>query len=408
MFVFLLLACTIAGLIVMLRFKVPLGPAILICGLALWAVEKPDLHLLFDSAKTMLLRSRTWDLVGALYFVVCLEIELRKSGCLAGMVQYLQQLTPNKKIALAVMPAFLGLLPSIGGARFSAPIVEKLAEGEDLKPETLAAANFWFRHIFEFSSPIVPGMILACAITNNPVGDVILHVMWLSVLAFVVGWFTILAGVKMKPAKKPEVSSDELKKERADFILCFAPILFMLALMLIVGLSAGESMGITAVFAWALLKLCHRSVTLKEVFVGALEWKLFRDVFCIFLFIELLTGTGLMDQIVATITQAPLPVEWIIGILSLIVGILTGMSQGHVAIVMPIVAALAPAGNLDYIAIALVCGVGGQMVTPTHMCLVITLNYFKSDFFKTLVPCIVSEAVIFAVFALQLWLFPAA
>ena len=100
--------------------------------------------------------------------------------------------------------------------------------------------------------------------------------------------------------------------------------------------------------------------------------------------------------------------EWIIGILSLIVGILTGMSQGHVAIVMPIVAALAPAGNLDYIAIALVCGVGGQMVTPTHMCLVITLNYFKSDFFKTLVPCIVSEAVTFTVFALQLWLFPSA
>ena len=75
---------------------------------------------------------------------------------------------------------------------------------------------------------------------------------------------------------------------------------------------------------------------------------------------------------------------------------------------MPIVAALASAGNLDYIAIVLACGVGGQRVTPTHRCLVITLHYFKSDFFKTLVPCIVSEAVTFTVFALQLWLFPSA
>ena len=41
---------------------------------------------------------------------------------------------------------------------------------------------------------------------------------------------------------------------------------------------------------------------------------------------------------------------------------------------MPIVAALAPVGNLDYIAIALACGVGGQRMTPTHRCLVITLN----------------------------------
>ena len=75
---------------------------------------------------------------------------------------------------------------------------------------------------------------------------------------------------------------------------------------------------------------------------------------------------------------------------------------------MPIVAALAPVGNLDYIAIALACGVGGQRMTPTHRCLVITLNYFESDLFKPLVPCIVSEAVIFTVFALQLWLFPSA
>lgn len=408
MFIFLLLACTIAALIILLRFKVPLGPAILLCGLGLWLVQKPEVSLLIDSAKTMLLKTRTWDLVGALYFVVCLEIELRKSGCLAGMVKYLQQLTPNKKVGMAVMPAFLGLLPSIGGARFSAPIVEKLAEGEDLKPETLGAANFWFRHIFEFSSPIVPGMILACAITNIPVGSVILHLMWVSLLAFVIGWIVILARAKMKPAVKTVISGDELKKERADFILCFTPIIFMLVLMLAFGMSAGESMGITAVFAWALLKVFHRGVSLKDVFIGALEWKLFRDVFCIFLFIEILSATGLMNEIVATITAAPLPVGWIIAILSFIVGVLTGMSQGHVAIVMPIVAALAPAGNLDYLSIALVCGVGGQMVTPTHMCLIITLNYFKSDFFKTLWPCILCELVIFTVFGLSVWLFPAA
>ena len=100
MFIFLLLACTIAALIILLRFKVPLGPAILLCGLGLWLVQKPEVSLLINSAKTMLLKTRTWDLVGALYFVVCLEIELRKSGCLAGMVKYLQQLTPNKKVGI--------------------------------------------------------------------------------------------------------------------------------------------------------------------------------------------------------------------------------------------------------------------------------------------------------------------
>ena len=121
MFIFLLLACTIAALIILLRCKVPLGPAILLCGLGLWLVQKPEVSLLINSAKTMLLKTRTWDLVGALYFVVCLEIELRKSGCLAGMVKYLQQLTPNKKVGMAVMPAFLGLLPSSNPKRSAPP-----------------------------------------------------------------------------------------------------------------------------------------------------------------------------------------------------------------------------------------------------------------------------------------------
>ena len=74
---------------------------------------------------------------------------------------------------------------------------------------------------------------------------------------------------------------------------------------------------------------------------------------------------------------------------------------------MPIVAAIAP-GNLDLLSIALVCGVGGQLLTPTHMCLIITLNYFKADFFKTLWPCFICQTAHFILFGLSVWLFPAA
>ena len=193
MSVFVIIAVAIIALVVMLRFKVPLGPAILGSGLILWVFTNPAPHLIWDAAVQMVTQSRTWDLLAALYFVVCLEIELRKSGCLAGMVEYLKQLTPNKKISLAVMPAFLGLLPSIGGARFSAPIVEKVAQGETISENRLAAINFWFRHIFEFSSPIVPGMILACAIAQVPVGTVIMHLAWLTAAAFILGWLVLLA-----------------------------------------------------------------------------------------------------------------------------------------------------------------------------------------------------------------------
>ena len=77
MSVFVIIAVAIIALVVMLRFKVPLGPAILGSGLILWVFTNPAPHLIWDAAVQMVTQLRTWDLLAALYFVVCLEIELR-------------------------------------------------------------------------------------------------------------------------------------------------------------------------------------------------------------------------------------------------------------------------------------------------------------------------------------------
>ena len=165
--IFVVLALAMLLIIVALRKKVPIGPAILAGGLLIWVAVKPEIPLLGEAAKQMFTMQRTYDLLFALYFVVCLEIELRKSGCLKGMVQYLNHLIHSTKVTMAVMPAFLGLLPSVGGARFSAPIVDNASKGMTITAEQKATINFWFRHIFEFSSPIIPGMILACSGANH-------------------------------------------------------------------------------------------------------------------------------------------------------------------------------------------------------------------------------------------------
>lgn len=100
-------------------------------------------------------------------------------------------------------------------------------------------------------------------------------------------------------------------------------------------------------------------------------------------------------------TDLPTPV--IIAAVSTVVGILTGMSQGHAAIVMPIVAGIAP-GDLNLAGIVMVFGVAGQMITPTHVCLMVTVDYFKSDFFKTLAPIVLLEAIILTIFSVVTYL----
>ena len=66
---------------------------------------------------------------------------------------------------------------------------------------------------------------------------------------------------------------------------------------------------------------------------------------------------------------------------------------------MPIVAAMGT-GNLDLAGVAMAFGVAGQMLTPTHMCLVVTVDYFKSNFFGTLRPVLLGEVVLLTIFSI--------
>lgn len=403
--IFLIITLAMVITLFLLRRRQPIGIAILVGGIFIWLCTDPTFKELKDAVIQMATTPRSYDLVGALYLVICLEIELRKSGCLAGMVEALSRMFSSRRFTLAVMPAFLGLLPSIGGARFSAPIVEEASKGFEAKPEDKAAINFWFRHIFEFSSPLVPGMILACGIAGVKIGDLIVHLGWLTIVAFILGWIVMVRGLKQNVATRTEVSNEEAKRHNMDFVLSLTPVIANVVLMVAFGLQASVSMIIVVVAMIPLLMFFNRHVSVKEVFIGALDYKMFANVICILLFIALLESTGVLALLVAAFESSPLPVPVIIGFLSFIIGLLTGISQGHVAIMMPIVAGISM-GDLDLVGVAMVFGVAGQMVTPTHLCLTITVDYFKSDFFKTLKPVLWAQiplAIIFIAVSYFTW-----
>ena len=71
--------------------------------------------------------------------------------------------------------------------------------------------------------------------------------------------------------------------------------------------------------------------------------------------------------------------------------------------VMPIVAAMGT-GNLDLAGVAMAFGVAGQMLTPTHFCLIVTIDYFKTDIFSTLKPVLICEIIILTIFSIYTYL----
>lgn len=397
--IFLLLTITMVLIIFLLRRQIPIGPCMLAGGLLIWVVKSPELSYLVQAFTETLSLSRTYDIILALYFVMCLEIELRTSGALEGMVKELQRIFSSAKFTLAVMPAFLGLLPSLGGARFSAPIVEEASKSINITQDHKAAINFWFRHVFEFSNPIIPGMIMACSIAGVPFSEFIKHLFWLTILAFSTGWFVLIRPIKLDVTKKASANDAEAGKNKIDLILSLAPVIITFLLVVLFDFNASLSMGVVTAGMFFVLRFTGRYVNLKEVILGACDYKMFINVLCILYFIQILTVTNVLNEIVVAFQSSPLPVPIIIACVSLIIGILTGMSQGHVAIVMPIVAAM-QTGSLNLAGVAMAFGVAGQMLTPTHMCLVVTVDYFKSNFFQSLKPIAICEIIILTIFSI--------
>lgn len=400
MHIYLILLAALTLMVVLIRKHIPIGPSILAGGLLVWVIVDHRPIALFDALKQTLTLPRTYDLFFALYFVVCLEIELRKSNAIKGLIDYLHHLIPSTKVTLAVMPMILGLLPSIGGARFSSPIVENLCEGQTVDSERKAAINYWFRHIMEFSNPIVPGILLACSICGITVGDLILHLLWVSIAMFAVGWLVILHPLNIVESDIEKKTAIDIRRARTDALLALVPICIVFVLCVNFKLPASISIAVVVAGLYPILRWMGRAVSLKEIFVDAVEKKLFRDVGLILYFIQLLTVTGTLTLVVHSFDASPLPLPVIFAFVSFIVGMLTGLSQGHVPMMMPIVAAVVPQGEIQLIGLTLFFGVMGQMVTPTHVCLMVSLDYFKADFFKTLRLCAIPTAILVALFCL--------
>lgn len=385
-------------IVVLLRFKVLIGPAILSGGLLIWLFESRSFEKLWVAFTETLTMQRTWDLLLCLYFVMCIEVELRKSGSLHGMVVTLRNIFSSNKVTLAFMPAFLGLLPSLGGARFSAPIVQEASEGIAVDDEQKSAINLWFRHIFEFSNPLMPGVILACGIANVSIGDLIDQVGWVTILCFVLGWIFLIVPLKITDPEKATNTQHDRTIDWKSLILAFGPIVTSFLLIVAFDVQAALAMGLVVVAFIPLYFWFKRPISVKSVFTESLDKKLFFNVVCILYFIQLLTVIGTLDEIVNVFNNSALPQAVIIACLSFIFGVMTGMGQGYIAIVMPIVALMAP-GNIVLVGIAMVYGMAGQMVTPTHLCILVTVEYFKSRLWKTIGKCGVLSLLMILIFS---------
>lgn len=386
-----------ALIVLLLRFKWNLGLVMLLAAAflgALYLIDPVRQARVFLAACS---DPVTINLVTGLALIMTLENIIRKRGVLKRMMEAVVNVARDRRIAMAVLPGVIGLLPSAGGAAFSAPMVQEAAADAEMTPEHKAFVNYWFRHIWEYCSPLYPGVVLAAAITRLPLNRLLLSQLPLAIAVVCVGAFLGFRGLS-----GTTVAGKRDWHELRALFLTLLPILASLVLVIAFKLPLAIAMAAIVLamllfyrYSWGEIRIMLReSISLNVILM----------VVGIMVFKNMLDASGAIEALPVFFRESGLPMGVILFTLPFLAGLLTGLTVGFVGATFPIITAMM-GGHPDAatITFAFASGFAGVMLSPTHLCLLLTVQYFKADLAGTYRLMYLPVVLVFLVGLLRLW-----
>jgi hypothetical protein len=391
----LLKLCAVFALIVVLmRRRLKVGYVMLggAGGLALLYLMRPV--EIIRTVVAALTDKITVSLLVALLLIRVLEALLRENDILARMTTASAALLRSRRASVVSMPLLIGMLPSVGGAYFSAPMVEESAREFGLPPEEKAFINYWFRHPWEYVLPLYPGVLLAAAMAGLPLRSLIARGAPVAVLMAALGFALSMRGL---PPADPSRARPRLT---AASLASFLPVAGVLALVMAAG--APLSLALCLVIAALYASYRYRPRAIWRSLCGGFSWDVVVLIGGVMVFKETMEVSGAVTGLSAWFGSRGIALGWILFTLPFLTGLLTGITVGFVGASFPLLLSLPGGSEAPAVAFAFAAGFAGVLLSPVHVCLVLTREYFGAgwDVYRRLLPA--TLALVALAFALYL------
>ena len=382
------LLLSVATILLLLRLKVHPGPAIFIGGLVLSLLVLPPADTPRQILATMT-DLQTWRLVGIFLCAFILSKLMEQRGMLTKLAHTLESIGP--KMAMHVVPSVIGMVPMPGGALVSATAMKGLAERLRLSPAQSTYINFWFRHLWELAVPVYPSVIAASIVLAVPLSTVVITM--LPVIPLMTAFGGIVSYRILRNA--PRATSRNLTRRQLGKELLRAswPVLLLVA-MVLAGVEAVVAFLIVSVAVAVQQRVSRTEV--KEAVRYALGGKILFLLFAVMLYKDLVGASGAAYSLFSDMQSAGIPPAAILIALPLLIGFAAGLSMAFVGIAFPLMLPfIITADGLDAYALflAYVAGGLGYMVSPLHLCLILSAEFFKArlgDVYRLMIPPLIA------------------
>ncbi len=307
------------------------------------------------------------------------------------------------RFRLAFFPALIGLLPMPGGAVFSAPMVKSAASDQDLTNEDKILINYWFRHIWELIWPLYPGLILTAHMSGIPLVKLLGYTWPGLAICLILGWFFYLYPLKINTPgnsyKSGTFKPGKAFYESLPLIIAIFGSLSLEALVWSFSTSLDPETGLVAGLLLAIIVSCRQnSLSPRQIMAFLKEkhlWQMVFVILAIFIFKGTLDDGGIVREISASIS-GPSTLLAAAAILPLIVGLISGLTIAFVGATFPLILGIVDQlghANTPYVVLGLFAGFAGVMVSPIHICFLLTCEFFHTNVARVwprlLLPCFI-------------------
>ncbi len=363
-------------IVLILTFKrVNLWIALLAGTFLLGSLFHQSLQSIVKDLFTSILDTKTLLLLGAIVAILFFSTLLKETGRMEEILEGFRSIFKDIRVVIALLPAMIGLMPMMGGALISAPMVVEGSDELKLSPERRAFINYWFRHIWQYTLPTYPSLILAATLVKIPVRNLGWMNLPLTLTAIASGIFFGFWGVSKSTRMKHLSNTPSVS--RLFYNLC--PLLFGLILVIGFQVELAYAFGLV-ILGMILFYKIGWSVVLKGL-KGSLNTELLFTVAVVMGFKKVLESSQAVDSISTLFLSSGIPL-WLIAIsVPFLVGLITGVTIAPIAIGFPVLIPLFQNDPyfLNYMVLAFASGISGDLLSPFHLCLILTKDYFQAD-----------------------------